>query len=459
MEQSNKISEYLRTVCDQIRWKKDHDLISEEIENHIIDQRNDFISKGLDEETATNKAILEMGDPIIVGTGMDSIYRPKVEWGTIALTGTLLLLGTIIRSFITYDYQMPWKFTNGIVYTLIGIVVMVPAYCLDFSIIGKYPRRIYFGLIAIAFMSMFISPVIRGQRPYIRYIMLLFPTAFAGIIYDMRNKGYQGIILSGIYFVIPAIICLKIPSLSSFALYSITCFVILTFAIVKGWFNVKKLNALLLVYTPQIILILSRLIFMNKYYKYHLVSQINRFKIIFNPHLDSVGSGYMGVITRKIIANAKLIGQNRYGIDTDGLLTLVDTDYLLTFLIDRVGWISFILIMLVILVFIIRSIKLSLGQKAVLGRLVSISVIATFSIQLVFYVMNNLGFGLFDPFILPLISYGGIGTIINMFLIGIMLSVYKSSALYRNDDKLLSKSDGNKVFQFVYGKIIIDLKR
>lgn len=137
LEQSIKISEYVKIVCEQIRWKKAHSIISDEIENHIVDQRNEFISQGLDEELATDKAILEMGDPIIVGSELDSTYRPKIEWSVIAITGIMLLLGIGIRYFVTPDYQMQYKLIDSIVSTIIGMIFMAFAYFLDFSIIGK----------------------------------------------------------------------------------------------------------------------------------------------------------------------------------------------------------------------------------------------------------------------------------------------------------------------------------
>ena len=43
MQQINKIKQYTHSVCEQIRWKKAHSVISEEIENHIIDQRDTFM--------------------------------------------------------------------------------------------------------------------------------------------------------------------------------------------------------------------------------------------------------------------------------------------------------------------------------------------------------------------------------------------------------------------------------
>ncbi|TCU75795.1 cell division protein FtsW (lipid II flippase) [Tissierella praeacuta] len=451
LEQSNKINEYLKTVCEQIRWKKAHSIISKEIENHIVDQKEAFLAEGLSDEEATNKAILEMGDPVIVGTGLDGVYKPKPEWGIIILTGIMLTLGVLISAF-AYDGDMLWQLHNTIIYTVMGIIFMIIAYFLDFSIIGKCPKTIYFGIIAISIGFIIVSPsAYWGQNFYVKFIMLLFPTAFAGIVYTMTNKGYLGIILSGVYCITPGIIFLNGVGLSGLALYFITCFILLTFAIIRGWFNVKKLNALLLVYIPTIIVIIVIILFMNDY-------QLYRINVAFNPSCDPLGAGYMVNTTRKIIGNAKFIGHNRYGTDTSNLLsTSIANDYLLTNLINKIGWISFIIIMLIISAFIIRSLRFSLNQKGVLGGLVSMSVIVNFTMQVLLYVLHNLGFQLIAPLTLPLISYGGISTIINMFLIGIMLSVYKSGILYKKDDSLDMSKD--KIFQFIDGKIIINLNR
>ena len=150
LEQSNKIKEYLKIVCEQIRWKKAHKIISEEIENHITDQKNALISEGLDEETAINKTIMEMGDPTAVGLEFDRIYVPKPEWGIIALTGILLLLGVFIRGFIFRNTEIAGipinsiVFTKNIMFTIFGILAMTIAYFLDYTIIGKYPKILYF---------------------------------------------------------------------------------------------------------------------------------------------------------------------------------------------------------------------------------------------------------------------------------------------------------------------------
>ena len=74
------IKSYLDIVCEQIRYEKAHIIIKKELEEHITDQTDAFIAKGMEQETAIKKAITEMGDPILVGTELDRVYRPKLKW-------------------------------------------------------------------------------------------------------------------------------------------------------------------------------------------------------------------------------------------------------------------------------------------------------------------------------------------------------------------------------------------
>ena len=78
------------------------------------------------------------------------------------------------------------------------------------------------------------------------------------------------------------------------------------------------------------------------------------------------------------------------------------------------------------------------------------------SMEVLIYVISNLGFQLFYPFTLPFISYGVTGTIINMWILGIMLSVFKSGEVVK-DNFILSIIRKGKLFEFVDGKISIYL--
>ena len=459
MQQYDKINGYLKKVCDQIRWKKAHGFVTKELEDHIIDQKDTFLAEGMSEDESIEKAIEEMGDPIAVGTELDRTHKPKPEWSIIFLTCMLVIVGTLIRIFMASDTFSSNTF-HDLMLTILGIGVIIFTYFLDYTTIGKYPRLIYFGLILISIASMDILPSVfngisrlHGQYFYPKFLMLLFPTAFAGIVYSMRNRGYEGIILSGIYYIFPAIICYLIPSSANLVMYTITCLIILTYAILKGWFNVKKLTAMLLVYIPTVILSGVMLIY---------AAQYERFQAAINPYIDPLGDGWMAVNTRKIIANANFMGAsdyitNIYGVHTEDVLPVINTELLLTYLVDRLGWISFIGIMLVLTIFIIRCFQAILKQNNILGGIVSMSIMVNFIMQIISYVIYNLGFQMFEPLALPLISFGRTSYIINMFLIGIMLSVFRNSSLYSSRE--LANNHSKKIFSYVDGKIIIDLNK
>jgi cell division protein FtsW (lipid II flippase) len=450
MQQSNKISQFLKTVCEQIRWKKAHDIIEEEIENHIIDQKNAFMANGLNEEVAIDKALKEMGDPVLIGSELDRTHKPEVEWSIILLTGLILILGFALRLLVTYDSNMPLTVSNNLISVVLGIGFMIIVYFLDFTIIGKYPKIIFLALIVVTIGAMGVSPIINGKYFYVQFIVMLFPIAFSGIIYNMRAYGYLGIILSGLFFGFSGFVVLIIPSVSSMFLYSVTCLILLTFAITKGYFNVNKKRAMLLVYIPIIfILFLVTIGILNSPYC------LERLLNAFNPYLDPLGTGYIGIVIRDMLVHAKFYKHLELG-SSDIILPNINTDYMLTYVIHRLGWISFIFIIAVILAFIIRSSIICVKQKSVLGKLVSIAVLLTFIMQVVIYVASNLGFQLFSPLTLPLISYGGTGTIINMILIGVMLSVFKSGNL-ACDNLKTSMWRGSKLIKIANGKIIIDL--
>ena len=56
-----QIKEFLNNVCEQIKYKPIRSEISEELENHIKESKENYIIEGLDEKVAEEKAIKQMG--------------------------------------------------------------------------------------------------------------------------------------------------------------------------------------------------------------------------------------------------------------------------------------------------------------------------------------------------------------------------------------------------------------
>ncbi len=467
MQQSGKIAAYLETVGQQIRWKRAQPIVLEEIENHLIDQKNALLKEGLDEETATAKALTEMGDPVLIGEQLDHVHRPKPDWTLLTLTGAMLLLGFAIQFFIDSTFDGTWTFQQQIVWAGIAIIVMLAAYFADFTIVGKYPRTVFFTLGAITLVFCFFTGEVKGAAIYAIYPLLLFPTAFAGLVYSMRNNGYGSLILCGAAFVIPAFMSMMVPSLTVLFLLGVSCLIILTAAVLKGWFNVKKRSALFILYIPTAAVLSMSFFFVMMGAGY----RAETLRAVFNPSLDPTGMGYMGTTIQRILAHSQFIGGGKpmnyydYGISVDAsniltahMLPAINTDYLLTFLTYKFGWIALLGIITLFAAFIIRATMLCQKQKSVLGYLTSIAIVSTFSVQFIVYIASNLGFILFSPLSLPLISYGKMALVTNMFLIGLLLSVFRTGALASNKAETAAMRL-NPFIQYDNGRIIIDLIR
>lgn len=461
MQPFDKIKEYSHSVCNQVRWKKAHNVIAQEIENHICDQRDAYIAQGEDENSATEKAILQMGDPISVGMELDKTHKPKAQWTMIILAMLMFAIGFMIRAF--------WGKSS---YSLFELNILFPsvlamgafwgAYCLDFSILGKYPKTLYWGLLLSGCLGLVLSFsmsrsffLIGRLSVSLVYLSLLYPTAFSALIYSLRNKGYLGIILCGIGYTALAVVLLFIPTFSWLILFTISAAVLLFVSVVKGWFNVNKKIGLSLVLIP-IVLVIAYAIFCI-FSRPYLTDRLN---IALNPHLDPQGGGYVSIMIRELLANAQFIGKGDVPQEYSRVISsmpLFDTDYFLTYLIHNLGWIVFFVLAVLFCTFIVVGFIHCIKQKSVLGLLVSLSVMLTFTFQTITYIASNLGYNLFSVLSLPLVSYGNTALLINMALIGIMLSVFRNGDIVK--DKILQTVDRNPLFILENGKLIITFKK
>ncbi|MDX9871035.1 MAG: FtsW/RodA/SpoVE family cell cycle protein [Clostridia bacterium] len=445
-----KIQEYVSSVCEQVRWKKAHPVVSEELENHLIDQRDAYMVEGTDVSTATEKAIVQMGDPVLVGTQLDRTHRPKSQWDMIVLTVVLVAVGLVIKIFTMGigDFDKP------VFAAAVGLILMAAAYFTDFTLIGKFPKLTYFFTLALSAATLIYSPMINGRRFYAGLIPpLLFPLGFAAVVYAARNIGYKGIILCQAALFIMMFVNILTPTATGLLLTAVSGWIILTAAIYKGWFKVKKFYGYLLTFIPPIIFVLLVLTNMPHYYWLRL-------QIALNPALDSTGAGYFSLMMRALLDGSVIFGRGSMPVEYS-MLTMSEmffqTDYLLTYLIFRFGWIAFIMIIGLLLFFIVRGFMLSFKQKSVLGSLISVSVMLTFAMQVLSYVLFNLGLQFSAPISLPLISYGDTAAVINLVLIGLMLSVFRIGDMVK--DKAVTHSGDDSMIQWNDGKLIISFIR
>lgn len=426
MSQNNKAKDYLQEVCSHIRWKRAHEIVLKELEAHIEDQQEAFIASGMAEADASAKAVEEMGDAAVVGSMLDRSYRPKPAWNVIAITVALMIIGYFSRLYIisqnrTYYAVQP---VQSLLWLAAAVVLLIIAYFLDFTILVKYGRAVrvtYYAILGLIVLSVIFMgyryPVIR----YGEYFLLLFPVVYPSILCSVSkgHKGYKGFLGCCAYLAAFVFCGFVIPSFVIGLMCWFIGLVLLTFAVVKGFFKINKPLGLLMIYLPP-----------ASFFTWVAInsSYLHRFWAMFASEGVAAHIGQVNVDVREILRSAKMLGTGGYASENISLPNFV-SDFALTFFTHKLGWASFIVIAALFVSLFILIFAYILKQKNKLGQMVSISVFMVLVCEFAVYIMNNLGYGFFGSMSLPLVSQGNPELIINSFLIGLALSVFRTGDL------------------------------
>lgn len=449
-----QIKEYLKSICEQIKYKPIREEISNEIEAHIIDLKQEYINDGIKEEDAEQKAINQMGNAEEIGKKLNQIHRPRVDFKLIFITIILLGFGFLV-SFIRTSQLV----TNGneansmtkyIFFLIIGVVLSVPIYFIDYRKILKYSNILYgiasgiilwtllFGVNVNVIPHIYISPTINSISPY-TIAVPLYIISFVGFInnlkqeseikilqkYNINIKLVKVIVLS----LISLYLLFLIPSITSVFILSLTYLIIGTVKIIKSKENKTK-NILMLWEIPIIIgFILGIYLLVGVPYI------ADRFEVTFNPESDASGMGWLGVNRKIIINSAQLYGE------ADDMSTAIDlfdegTGFAFISILAHYGWIVAILVTVSILLLSIKLIINAIKIKENCGKSLIIGISSMFILQSIFNILMNLNLWIESNYNLPFVSYEGVNLIINLMCLSLILSVYrKKDLIFENKER------------------------
>ena len=429
MEPSEKIHDYANVVCGEIQWEKAHAVVSEEIENHLADQRDAYMADGADELAATDKAIAQMGDPIAVGIQLDRTHRPQPQWGMLAFAAIFICTGIVLNISGNWGFGYGWMLYLFIQLAS-GLAAMAAAFFFDFTWTGRYPRILLPLLMALFAAGIVISEAV-GYSFLWEYnsLTLLLPLGFAGLVYSLRNKGALSILFSTAVVLIPVLLpfiaevrWLRAQSV----LYSLAAVVILCAAVSRGWFRISKRSGYWLVFLPFAVVLITALLIM---------AGNGRLDRIWNTfHLPYRGDGTYGwegyfTETQAMLAGSKFIG---HGVMPNGSAFSSGGGGLLTGWVFDSGWITVIPVFALLLLFFVTGFRLCFRQKSVLGLLVSVSVMTTLAMQIVCAVLHDFGIYLLSGLPLPLVFSSSPEFVVDMALAGLMLSVFRTGDVVRD---------------------------
>lgn len=431
MPEHKTIQDYLRTVEEQIRWKRARPAVTRELERHLEDQRDAFQGEGNAPEEAERLAVKEMGDPVAVGAELDRIHRPKPQWGMLALTMLLALAGGFLRVRLTAgwaDGHLAVDPERTLIAVGLGTVCLLGAYFLDCSFLGRYAREVYIAAIGVGLLSLWLSPNINCVSYYTRYVVLCYPVIYAVWLYACRGKGWKGLFLAISGGVPLVLVCWRAPFVQGLFLLMVSGLVLLLAAARMDWFGIGKIAAAAVPLGIALLMALGGYGLLRRGYG------ASRIAVLLHPEVDPLGDGYQAMMARAALAGSQWLGEGSMGVQYgqypyEILVPEANQGMFLTTIIYKLGWLPFLLLLLVFAALLVWLLFRCLRQKNQLGRMVALAVVLTLGLQAVLSVVLNFGFVLCGAE-MPLVI-GDLHTVLDMGLIGLALSVFRGDSIAR----------------------------
>ena len=453
-----QIKEFLYSVCEQIKYKPIRESIAEELKNHIEESKENYIQEGLEEQIAEEKAIKQMGKAQEIGKKLNKIHRPKLDWKLLLILMILLCFSGLVvfiksRNDIELFGMEGESIKKFIMFVIIGMVVSIPIYFINYTKIKKYSNLLYLLATLSIIWALLFGSFVNG-KPYIYlHLMTIAPeivaiplyiVAFIGFISKSKRENkietsilkYTKIrinmdLVKIIGLSILSLVFLElIPSITSVWTLGLTYMILGTAKILQVKEN--KIKNMVKLWGSVILIgifILMQILTSNPYILNRLIASIN-------PRSDATGDGWIAIERKSIIESAKLWGEAE---NTSNAIDLFDegTNFAFISVLAHYGWIVSIGIVLAIITFSIKLILNAIKIRDSYGKLLIIGISSMFILQSIFNILMNLNLWIEAGFYLPFISYGGGSLVINMISLTFILAIYRRKDIIMIQNKTL----------------------
>ena len=422
-----QIKDFLNLVCEQIKYKPVRKEISEEIKSHIEERKKEYMLCGLAENDAETRAVEQMGSPEEIGKNLNKVHKPKLDWKLLIIILIVACFGVLVTLTRANNYVITDQtdiISKYIVCLLIGTILSIAIYFIDYRKISKYSILLY--IIASLFIILsLIAGIKYNGKPYLHIIFVsvspavisipLFILAFIGFIQKIdKEKNVEVFGFKINIDILSLILFMGIQSVTSTFIVGVIYLIISTVKLLKE----NRKYIIMLWAIPLLLGVIVISLYINSGYNF------NRIWYSFNPEIDPDGNGYFGINQNLIINSAQLFGE---ADNTSNLITIFDegTNFVLMSILAHYGWIITIGIIAAIILLNIKLIINAIKIKDIYGKLIIIGISCLFILQSALNILMNFNLGIKVDINIPLISYGGINLIINMMCLALVLSVYR----------------------------------
>ena len=441
------IKNFLDKVCGEIKYRPVRKGICEELKSHIQEIEEEYTNKGIPENEAEEKAVLQMGAPEEIGRKLNKIHKPKLDWKLLLLMVILMGFGVFVA--ILKQQNMNDNYIGStIIYMIIGTILSIGIYFFDYKLLKKYSTVIYI----IASILMILPMIQFGFIPRGVYNIQLFEItispstialplyliSFIGFIfnYNKTNNFKMTILNKEIEInkdMVKIIICSVaslmlmeyISSITNAIILGIIYLIISTAKIIQNKKNRIK-NLIILYVIPVFMGLLLILMLVKSPYRFERIISS------FNPEVDPESSGYVGMLQKEILENAKIIGEaDTMPISNSQSIINVESNYTFIYLLGKTGILVAGLLVCTIILALVKLIINAKNIKEQYGKFLIIGLSSLYILQSFATILMNVNMGVQTNVNLPFVTYGGIYFIVSILSMAIIFSVYRRKDIYQ----------------------------
>lgn len=445
LSQYSKADAYVREVCAQIRWKKAHAIIEEELLAHIEDQAEVLLAEGVSPTDAEVLAVVEMGSPVETGSRFDRLYRPHIEWSVLLFVGLLLLFGTVVRLALLSAMGEEVRIVQTLWTLPTGLAVLMLGYWLDYTVLltgGKRKTMLLFytylvAYVLITFRFIPLGPVENGAWTAVSYLALFFPPVFCALLYQNRGEKKNGVSTVFWNIILYANFFFYLAKAGAIFLILGSGILIILYALWKNWFGCKRWRGLLSLFCSGTLFVLFLLWLIGK-------DLVHVVRTNMSPFIDPDGMTAVANQVHDVVQGASWTGSETVELTTLAAnIPHFSTNYLLTAMLGHWGWFAVCLVMLAYVALALICCFACSKVKSTFGKIVAMAILSGWIIQVFLYTLTNLTTIQMATFPLLFVQ-GDVELVCNLFLLGLLLSVFKTGAV-ETDAVIIAQTRKNKI--------------
>lgn len=439
------LQQWLEQALAQLRCRRAEAPVRAELETHLVEQYQALLAQGLPPAEAAQRTAGQMGDPVLVGGGLDRVHRPRPAWGQVAAVGALLLAGALLRW--STEQGASAEAVNGAAAWLVlptnlwGVLLAVlPALLLlaltarffDISLLERHAGKLYAAFCALSVFYFASGARFNGRFYYGACLALLFLPLYAAVLYRQRGRGILGLLTACVGVAPGLAVCLLTPHLEMAVLLGLCCLAVCLWCCAKDWFGLGARASAVAVLAGAALTVVAAGIFFSDG---ALVYYLDRFQALADPAGDPAGRGYLPIYLDLMHRASVPLGQ---GLDPGALAVggvqypagfafssiFLREGYQLSYLAWRFGVVPAAVLALAVTAVLALLWRAALRTRNALGRMLGIGYAALLSGQYALNLMLNCGLPVSGGF-LAFVGSGWAMLCAQALLAGLMLSAFR----------------------------------